>query len=104
MENIKVSYNENWDFEGYHTTQNIRMSKDLLKKFNEYITVIREPIKKKSLVTSAEMDLICFGGNVIDLGKCLTHTQLMLLYDFLRSEGIDCSRIKVDRNTMLVMA
>ena len=29
MENIKVSYNENWDCEGSHTTQNIRLSENL---------------------------------------------------------------------------
>ena len=33
MEKIIVSYAENWDCEGYHTTQNIRLSENLLINF-----------------------------------------------------------------------
>lgn len=103
MENIKVSYNENWDCEGYHTTQNIKLSKNLLEKFSAFVTVCREPIKKKHLITSVEMDLLAYGKIVDNLNRCLTHTQLLLLCYFLKNEGIDCSRVKTDRNTMLVV-
>ncbi len=104
MENIKVSYHQNWDCEGYHTTQNIKISKGLLEKFSAFVTVCRKPIMKKHVITSAEMDLLAYGKIVDNLKKCLTHTQLMLLIYFLDAEGVDCSRIKTDRNTMLIVA
>ena len=104
MENIKVTYTQNWDCEGYHTTQNIKISKELLDKFSAFVTVCREPIKKKHLITNAEMDLLAYGKIIDNLKKCLTHTQLLLLIYFLNTEGVDCSRIKINRNTMLIVA
>ena len=104
MENIKVTYTQNWDCEGYHTTQNIKISKELLDKFSAFVSVCREPIMKKHIISNAEMDLLAYGKIVSNLERCLTHTQLLLLYRFLYNEGIDCSRIKTDRNTMLIVA
>jgi hypothetical protein len=105
MENIKVSYNENWDCEGFHTTQNIKMSKGLLEKFNDFLAACRKNIdtEKKHLFTSREMEMFMYGKNVVNLNRCLTLTQLRLLYQFLINNGIDCSRVKTDRNTMLVI-
>ena len=103
MENIKVSYNENWDCEGYHTTQNIKLSKNLLDKFNIFLADCRNPIKKKYLITNAEMELLAYGHNVDDLNRCLHLTQLRLLYQFLKNNNIDCNRVKTDRNTMLIV-
>ena len=45
MENIKVSYIGNWDCEGYHTTQNIRLSEDLFKRLNKF-ACIRKKYRK----------------------------------------------------------
>ena len=60
MENIKVSYNENWDCEGYHTTQNIKLSRNLFDRFNIFLTDCRKPIKNKHLITNAEMELLVY--------------------------------------------
>ena len=103
MGNIKVSYTENWDCEGYHTTQNIRLSKDLFKRLNYFISGRRKPIEHKKIITSAEIDLLAYGKNIENVNRCLTITQLHLLYQFLAQNHIDCSRIKTDRNTMLII-
>ena len=105
MENIKVSYTQNWDCEGYHTTQNIKISKNLLEKFNDFLAACRKNIdtEKKHLFTSGEMEMLVYGKNVDNLNRCLTLTQLRLLYQFFTNYGIDCSRVKTDRNTMLIV-
>ena len=103
MENIKVSYNENWDCEGYHTTQNIKVSKELFDKFNIFLESNRESIVRKNLISSDEMNLMVFGRKIDRLNKCLTLTQLRLLYQFLMENKIDCNRVKTDRNTMLIV-
>jgi hypothetical protein len=103
MENIKVSYNKNWDCEGYCTTQNIKLSKDLLNRFNIFLADCRKPIEKKHLITNAEMELLVYGKNIENLNRCLYLTQLKLLYQFLTQNHIDCSRVKTDRNTMLIV-
>ena len=104
MEKIKVNYTQNWDCEGYHTTQNIKISKTLLNKFNIFLNDIRKPIEKKYCITSAEMYLLTYGKNIDNLNRCLHLTQLQLLYQFLIKNNIDCSRVKTDRNTMLIIA
>ncbi len=38
-----------------------------------------------------------------NFNRCLTLTQLRLLYQFLTENKIDCSRIKTNRNTMLIV-
>ena len=103
MEDIKVSYNKNWDCEGCHTTQNIRLSENLLQRFNIFLADCRKPIEKKYLITNEEMKLLAYGKNVINLNRCLNLTQLRLLYQFLTQNNIDCSRVKTDRNTMLIV-
>lgn len=104
MKNIKVTYTQDWDCDGCHTTQNIRISKELLDMFNAFVVVCREPIMKKHTITGCEMNLLAYGKIVNNLNRCLTHTQLTLLLCFLESESIDCSRVKTDRNTMLIVA
>lgn len=103
MENIKVSYIENWDCEGYHTTQNIRLSENLLKRFNCFLADCRKLVENKRLITSAEMDLLAYGKNIENVNKCLNLTQLYLLCEFLTQNHIECNRIKTDRNTMLII-
>ena len=103
MENIKVSYNENWDCEGYHTTQNIRLSENMLQRFNIFLADCRKIVEGRRLLTSEEMNLLAYGKNVENLNRCLHLTQLRLLYQFLMQNHIDCSRVKTDRNTMLVV-
>ena len=103
MENIKVSYIENWDCEGYHTTQNIKLSENLLKRFNNFLADCRKPIEHKRIITSAEMDLLAYGKNIENINRCLTIIQLHLLYQFLIQNHIECNRIKTDRNTMLII-
>ena len=103
MENIKVSYNKNWDCEGRCTTQNIRLSENLLQRFNIFLADCRKPIENKHLITSEEMKLLAYGKNVENLNKCLHLTQLRLLYQFLTQNHIDCSRVKTNRNTMLII-
>lgn len=61
MENIKVSYTQNWDCEGYHTTPNIRLSTDLFTKFNAFLTECRKPIESKTLKSNSEMKLLMYG-------------------------------------------
>ena len=100
MENIKVSYNKNWDCEGCHTTQNIRLSENLLQRFNIFLADCRKPIERKCLITNAEMD---YGKNIENLNRCLNITQLRLLYQFLTQNHIDCNRVKTNRNTMLII-
>ena len=103
MENIKVSYNKNSDCEGYHTTQNIRLSENLLQKFNIFLTDCRKPIERKRLITSEEMKLLAYGKNIENLNRCLHLTQLRLLDQFLTQSHIDCNRVKTNRNTMLII-
>ena len=103
MGNIKVSYNENWDCEGYHTTQNIKLSENMLQRFNIFLADCRKLADKKHLRTSEEMNILIYGKNVENLNRCLHLTQLRLLYQFLMQNHIDCSRVKTDRNTMLVV-
>ena len=103
MENIKVSYNKNLDCEGCHTTQNIRLSENLLQRFNIFLADCRKPIERKCLITNAEMDLLAYGKNIENLNRCLNITQLRLLYQFLTQNHIDCSRVKTNRNTMLII-
>ena len=103
MEHIKVSYNEHRDCEGYHTTQNIRLSDNLLQRFNIFLADCRKPLERKRLITNAEMDLLAYGMNIENLNKCLHITQLRLLYQFLTQNHIDCRRVKTDRNTMLII-
>ena len=100
-EKISVNYLQDWDCEGYHTTQNITVSRRLLDLFASYVTTCREPILNKRIITNAEADLFMYGEIVNNLDRCLTHTQLLLLVSFLSAEGIDCTRIKTDRNTLL---
>ena len=104
MENIKVSYNENWDCEGYHTTQNIKLSENMLQRFNIFLADCRKLADKKHLRTSEEMNILIYGKNVENLNRCLHLTQLRLLYQFLMQNHIDCSRVKTDRNTMLIVS
>ena len=101
MTKIIVSYTENWDCEGYHTTQNIKLPKEILRDFNGYLRAKREPIQKKHLISSADADILMYGKIIENLNRCLTQTQLRMLYSFLNGNNIDCSRIKTDRNTML---
>ena len=103
MENIKVSYNKNRDCEGRRTTQNIRLSENLLQRFNIFLADCRKPIENKHLITSEEMKLLAYGKNVENLNKCLHLTQLRLLYQFLTQNHIDCNRVKTNRNTMLII-
>ena len=101
MAKIIVSYTENWDCEGYHTTQNIRIPKEVLRGFNGHLKAQREPIQKKHLISGAEMNIVMYGKPIENLNRCLTLTQLRMLYSFLNGNNIDCSRVKTDRNTML---
>ena len=101
MAKIIVSYTENWDCEGYHTTQNIKLPKEILRDFNGYLRACIEPIKKKHVITNEEMNLVMYGHPIDNLNRCLHLTQLRMLYSFLNGNNIDCSRIKTDRNTML---
>lgn len=103
MKNIKVSYNENWDCDWYHTTQNIKISKGLLDKFNLFLAEYRKPLEEKVLKTNAEMEILMYGKEIENLNRCLHLTQLRLLYYFLETNYIDCSRIKTNRNTMLIV-
>lgn len=103
MKNIRVSYNENWDCEGYHTTQTIKIPKELLDGFNKFLEECRKPIEGKYIKTNAEMSLIMFGKQINNLERCLHLTQLRLLVQYLKDNGIDCNRVKTDRNTMLVV-
>lgn len=103
LNHIIVSYNENWDCGGYHTTQNIKLSKHLLNRFNIFLTDYRKPIEKKITISNTEMELLMYGKNIDNLNRCLTLTQLRLLYQFLMENNIDCNRIKLNRNTMLIV-
>lgn len=103
MKEIKVAYKENWDCEGYHTTQTIKMSKELLDGFNKFLDDCRKPIEAKRIKTSEEMNLIMYGKQVDNLERCLRLTQLRLLVQYLKDNGISCNRVKTDRNTMLVV-
>ena len=103
MENIKVNYRQNWDTQGYHTTQNIKISKNLLSRFNIFLEDVRKSIENKCSITSEEMYLLKYGKNIEALNKCLSFTQLRLLYKFLMENNINCSRVKTDRNTMLIV-
>ena len=101
MEKIIVSYTENWDCEGYHTTQNIKIPKEILRDFNGYLRAKREPVEKQHIFSYAEAEILMYGKIIENLNRCLTLTQLRLLYQFLVENNIDCSRIKTNRNTML---
>ena len=103
MEKIIVSYTENWDCEGYHTTQNIRIPKEILRDFNGHLKALREPIQKKHLISYAEGEILMYGKIIENFNRCLTLTQLRLLYQFLMENKIDCSRMKTNRNTMLIV-
>lgn len=100
---IKVSYNQNWDCRGYHTTQNIKLPKELLNQFNRYLERIRNIDKNNIIIPTERMNFLAYGRNVENLNECLNLTQLRLLRWFLIQKHIDCSRIKTDRNTMLVI-
>lgn len=101
MEKIIVSYTENWDCEGYHTTQNIKLSKEILRDFNGHLKGIAEHIQRKRIKSYSEAEILMYGKIIENLNRCLTITQLRLLYQFLTENNIDCSRIKTNRNTML---
>lgn len=103
MEKITVSYTENWDCEGCHTTQNIKLPKEILRDFNGYLKTQREPIEKKHVKSYSEVEILMYGKIIENLNRCLTITQLRLLYQFLTENNIDCSRMKTNRNTMLVV-
>ena len=104
MENIIVSYQKNWDSDGFCTTQNITLSEDLMLQFNQYLTEIRKPLLEKNCYSSEEMQMLCYGMDTEKNQKrCLTLTQLRLLYQFLKDQQINCSRLKTDRNTMLII-
>lgn len=101
MEKITVSYTKNWDCEGYCTTQNITISEEMLNGFNAYLKSRREPVKKKITVSNAEAEILMYGKNISNLNRCLTLTQLSLLYQYLTKNNINCARLKTNRNTML---
>ena len=100
-EKITVSYNSNWDCEGHHTTQNIKLPKKIFNIFNDYLSAYRKTIQNNHIISSAEADILMYGKAVINLNRCLTLTQLRLLYQFLSENKIDCSRLKTNRNTMI---
>ena len=103
MEKIIVSYSESWDCEGYHTTQNVKISKSLFDRFNLFLADCRKLIEKKYLITNEEMNLLLYGHEVKNLDRCLHLTQLDLLYEFLNQNHIECKRIKRDRNTLIII-
>ena len=101
MEKIIVSYTKNWDCEGYCTTQNIKLPKEILMDFNGYLRAKREPIQRKRLISNADADILMYGKPIENLSRCLTQTQLSMLLGFLYGKNIDYSRIIPCRNTML---
>lgn len=103
MENIKINYKQNWDSEGYHTTQNVKLSKDLFNRFNIFLENYRKPFENKHYITSEEIKLLAYAKNINNLNRCIHLTQLKLLYQFLKENNINCDRLKIDRNTMLII-
>lgn len=103
MEKITVSYRHNWDCEGHYTTQNIKISKELLNEFNKYLTEQRNYLQGKSVITHEEMGILTYAKEVKNLERCLTLTQLKFLWIFLMEKKIDNSRVIPNRNTMLIV-
>lgn len=107
MSAIKVSYTENWDCEGYHTTQNIKIPKEVVLQFNDYaMTCVKKAQANKGNCCYGEQQIALYVRPVKDMlekGRCLHLTELQLLYKFLQMQGYDCKRIKTNRNTMLYM-
>lgn len=104
MENIKVNYMQNWDCNGYHTTQNVTVSENILIRFNDYLNDCRKLIQKKHLYSNEDMKILYYGTDIRRNQKeCLHLTQLSLLYQFLIQNHVDCNRLKTDRNTMLII-
>ena len=103
MNKIIVSYNSKHDVGGYHTTQNIKISKDMLDDFNYYLKHYLKSIEEKQDKTSWDMRILLYGKPIINLKRCLTITQLRLLYMFLKGKGFNTDRIKLDRNTMIII-
>lgn len=98
---IKVNYIKKWDSQGCVVTKTIKLSKELLEEFNCTLKDLQLHLKDKRIISSDEMELLCYAKEITNFNKCLTHTQLLLLDRFLQSHDIDTKRILTDRNAMI---
>lgn len=102
MKKLTINYQENWDCNGTHTTQNVKLSKEIIEKFNYYLADLIKPIKEKSIISNSEMDLLIFAQPLKSYNSCIGLTRLRLLKIFLDDEGYDTTRLLTDRNTMII--
>lgn len=60
MENLKVNYRKNWGNDGTVYTQTIKTTKEIAKKFNEYIKELKEETAKKSILHDEDMKILYY--------------------------------------------
>ena len=73
MENLKVNYRKNWGNDGTVYTQTIKTTKEIAKKFNEYIKELKEETAKNFILHDKDMKTLYYleelkdGANYIGL-------------------------------------
>ena len=95
---MKINYQMSYDDDGFVYRQNIKLSKDVLEKFNDYLLLY----KAHNNLDSYErlyLNEIYFTNKVIPL----RNSQARLLRRYLEENGYNVKRFLLDRNTKLIV-
>lgn len=60
MKNLKVNYRKNWGNDGTVYTQTIKITKEIAKKFNEYIKELKEETAKNFILHDKDMEILYY--------------------------------------------
>lgn len=102
MKKLIINYQQGWDCNGTHTQQNVKLSKEIIEKFNYYLEELIKPISEKRILNSNDMNLLVYATPIWNYRKCIGLTRLRLLKVFLDNEGYDTTRLLTNRNTMII--
>lgn len=102
MKKLTINYQQNWDCEGTHTQQNVKLSKEIIKKFNYYLEELNNSILEQRIIESKDAEILMYATPIWNYERCIGITRLRLLKPFLKNEGYDTTRLLTDRNTMII--
>jgi len=60
MKNLTINYQKEWGNDGTVYTQTITTSKEIIKKFNEYIRKLKEETHKKFIYNNEDMKILYY--------------------------------------------
>ena len=96
--NIIVSYQNDWDENGTHYNQRIRVPKELKEAINNEMRQAQETRQHEALNNSHDYIYL---NELTDNDNYTTLTTARLVKHVLETNGIDTKRVKLDRNTII---